>query len=62
MNQAMLASYARALLATTLTATLTILNSNAELNWKVYLTTVAVAVIPVLIRWLDPTDQAFGRK
>ena len=61
MNPEILKSYARALITTTLTAILAVLNSGAELDWKLYGTTIAVAVIPVLIRWLDPTDPAFGR-
>lgn len=61
MNSAVLKSYARALLATALTAVAAVLTSDTTLDWKVVGSAVGAACIPVIIRALDATDIAFGR-
>jgi hypothetical protein len=62
----MLKSYSRALLATAVTAILTVGAGRfpAEFNdadWRAVFNAVWAAVIPVLIRWADKNDGAFGR-
>jgi hypothetical protein len=32
------------------------------LDWKTILTSSVAAVAPVIIRWLNPNDPAFGRR
>jgi hypothetical protein len=64
MNKAMLASYGRALLATALTAVFAVGKLPWEFTqpeWLAVANAIWVAVIPVLIRWLNPNDTAFGR-
>lgn len=64
MNTALLASYARALLATALTAILTIDKSPLDFtgsDWKLAANSIIIAIIPVVLRWLNPKDPAFGR-
>lgn len=61
-----LKSYGRALLATTITAILTVgagrFPSEFDASdWTAVLNAVWAAVIPVLIRWADKNDSAFGR-
>jgi len=63
MNKAMLASYGRSLLATFLTAMLAIGKLPYEFSaadWSIVANAVWVAFIPVLIRALNPNDEAFG--
>lgn len=62
----MLKSYSRALLATTVTAILTVGAGRfpaefTDSDWRAVLNAVWAAVIPVLIRWADQNDSAFGR-
>lgn len=64
MNKAMLASYARVLLATALTAVFAIGKLPFDFtasDWRAVANAIWIAVIPVLIRWLNPNDPAFGR-
>jgi Flp pilus assembly pilin Flp len=61
MNTAVLNSYIRALIATALTAVVTVLNTSVDLDWKVIGTAVVAACLPVIIRALDAKDTAFGR-
>ena len=64
MNMAIFASYGRALLATSLTAIFAVGKLPFEFtaaDWNLVLNAVWIAVIPVLIRALNPGDVAFGR-
>jgi hypothetical protein len=56
--QPMLASWARAFL----TAALTCYVTWGSLNWKMMLNSGIAALVPVILRWLNPKDAAFGRK
>lgn len=56
-TRALLASYGRSFLAAAVTAYVTGAD-NAEDIAKAG----AVAILPVLIRWINPNDKAFGRK
>lgn len=58
---AMLKSYSRAWLATGLTLLLADLVSGASLDPIAYMISILVAALPVVIRWLDPTDAGYGR-
>ena len=63
--KAALISYARALLATVLTAIFTVGKLPTDFSsqdWYGVANAVWIAVIPVVIRALDPNDLAFGRK
>lgn len=62
--KAALLSYVRALLATVLTAIFTVGKLPTEFtsqDWWGVANAVWIAVIPVIIRALDPNDSAFGR-
>lgn len=62
--KAALLSYARALLATVLTAIFTVGKLPTDFtaqDWWGVANAVWIAVIPVIIRWLDSNDPAFGR-
>lgn len=64
MNKAMIASYLRVLLATALTAVFAVGKVPTEFTqaeWLAVANAIWVAVIPVVIRWLNPNDPAFGR-
>lgn len=64
MNKEMLISYARALLATTITAIFAVgklPTDFTEAEWLAVANSVWIAVIPVVIRWLNSNDAAFGR-
>ena len=43
------------------TAALTCYLTWGALNWKMMLNSGLCAVIPVILRWLNPSDAAFGR-
>jgi hypothetical protein len=63
MNKALLFSYARALLATVLTAIFAVGKLPFEFtaqDWYGIANAVWIAVIPVAIRYLNPNDPAFG--
>ena len=63
MNRAMIYSYLRAFLATALTAVFAIGKLPWEFtaaDWRNAAAAIWVAVIPVLIRALNPNDPAFG--
>jgi hypothetical protein len=63
--KAALISYARALLATVLTAIFTVGKLPTDFtaqDWYGVANAAWIAVIPVVIRALDPNDLAFGRK
>lgn len=65
MNKAMLASYGRAFLATALTAIFAVGKLPTEFTqaeWLAVANAVWIAIIPVLIRALNPNDTAFGLK
>ncbi len=51
------ASWARSFLAASLATYLAV-----GLDWKTILTSSVAAVAPVIIRWLNPNDPAFGRR
>lgn len=59
MNQAkaLLASWGRSFLSASLA-----LYAIGETDPKKLLTAGAAAVVPVILRWLNPNDGAFGRK
>lgn len=64
MNKALIASYLRALLATALTAVFAVGKLPTEFTqaeWLAVANAIWAAVIPVIIRWLNPNDPAFGR-
>ena len=56
-NKAMLASWARSFLTAALTCYVTF----GSLDWKMALNSGIAAVVPVILRWLNPKDAAFGR-
>ena len=51
------ASWSRSFLAAALATYLAV-----GLDWKAILTSSVAAVAPVIIRWLNPNDPAFGRR
>ncbi len=51
------ASWARSFLAAALATYLAV-----GLDWKTILTSAVSATAPVIIRWLNPNDPAFGRR
>jgi hypothetical protein len=54
-------SWLRVWLATALTALLADLAvEDVALDWKAYAIAGAVAVLPVIIAWLNPADARFG--
>lgn len=55
-NKAIIASYARSILG----AALATYASTSD--WKLTLNALWAALVPVAIRFLNPNDQAFGRK
>jgi hypothetical protein len=55
-NKAMLASYARSFLGA---AVATYVATN---DWKASLNALWAAALPVIIRYLNPNDKAFGKK
>lgn len=61
MNRALLKSLLRHLLGAVLTALGVVLATPADLTVKVALLTVAAAVVPVAIKYVDPEEPAFGR-
>lgn len=64
MNTAALASYARAFLATALAAIFAVGKLPTEFTsseWLAVANAIWISVIPVVIRWLNPNDPAFGR-
>ena len=61
MDNELVKSCIRALLATTCASLGTLLATDADLTLKVALVTVGAAALPVLARYLDPQDAAFGR-
>jgi hypothetical protein len=64
MNKAILASYARVLLATVLGAIFAIGKLPTEFtsaDWQNVANVVWISVIPVVIRYLNPNDTAYGR-
>lgn len=52
----MVLSYVRTFAAATLTLYMT-----GERNWSALWAAGIAAVLPPILRWLDPTDAAFGR-
>lgn len=65
MNKAVLASYGRSFLATALGAIFAIGKLPFDFDatdWRNVANAIWIATIPVLIRYLNPKDQAFGRK
>ena len=54
-------SFLRHLLGTILTAFGAVLVSPAELTLKVAGITIAAAVIPVVVKYIDPDEPDFGR-
>lgn len=63
-NQAVLASWGRSFLAACLAQFLALGTGAFDLSadgWKSVLAAGLAAVVPVIIRWLNPRDKAFGR-
>ena len=63
MNKALLASYGRALLATILASVFAVGKLPFDFttaDWRAVANAVWIAVIPVVIRFLNPNDPAFG--
>lgn len=60
MNGKMLKSFLRHLLSAVLTAGGVILSTSADLNLKSVLITLGGAVIPVVVKYVDPTETSFG--
>ena len=61
--KAILASWGRSFIAACLAQFLAVGNSVYDLNgdaWKTILSSGLAAVVPVIIRWLNPNDFAFG--
>lgn len=56
----MIKSFLRHLLGAALTATGIILTTEADVSLKSSLATVAAACIPVVVKYLDPTDSDYG--
>jgi len=44
------------------TAALTCYITWGSLNWKMMMNSGLAAVVPVILRWLNPNDLAFGKK
>jgi hypothetical protein len=64
MNKAVLASYGRSFLATVLGVVFAVGKLPTAFtvqDWLGVANAVWIAVIPVLIRYLDPNDTAFGK-
>ena len=55
-NKAMIASYARSVLGAA------VATYAATSDWKASLNALWAAALPVVIRYLNPNDKAFGRK
>jgi hypothetical protein len=55
-----LKSFARHLLGAVLTAAGVILSSSADLTLRSALITLGAAVVPVLLKYVDPQEPAFG--
>lgn len=55
-HKELIKSYARSVLAALLAVVATV-----DFTWQDLLKAFAAAVIPPIIRWLDPKDKAFGR-
>ncbi len=63
MARSPLASFARAFVATMLTLALADLTSAASVgfaNWRSWLVAALAASAPILIRWINPQDTAYG--
>lgn len=59
--KAVLASWVKVFLAAVLTAWLAGLTSGGAIDWRALLIAGAVAVLPVIINWLNPNDNRYGR-
>ena len=44
------------------TAALTCYITWGSLNWRMMMNSGLAAVVPVILRWLNPNDAAFGKK
>ncbi len=53
-------SFLRHLLGAVLTAGGVVISTAADLNWKTVLVPVGAACIPVMVKYLDPTETDFG--
>lgn len=61
MNTKLVKSFLRHLLSAALTAGGVILSTSADLTWKSIAITLGGAVIPVVVKYVDPDEAAFGR-
>lgn len=61
MNGAMFKSFLRHLLGAVLTAAGTVLVTPADLTVKVVVVAVGAAVIPVFVKYVEPSEDSFGR-
>lgn len=55
-HKAIIASYARSILGAA------VATYSSTQDWKLTLNALWAAALPVIIRYLNPNDQAFGRK
>lgn len=55
-HKAILASYARSILGAA------VATYSSTQDWKLTLNALWAAALPVIIRYVNPNDQAFGRK
>jgi len=63
-NKAILASWGRSFLAACLAQFIALGGGAFDINkdgWKSIVAAGVAAVVPVIIRWLNPKDYAFGR-
>lgn len=61
MKLVVIKSYLRSLLAAVIAGLGVVLTTSADITLKGTLIAIGGAVVPVLVRWLDSSDQAFGR-
>ena len=61
-TKALVASWARSFMAAALGVVFADLSTGASVDPKQVLVAGAIAVLPVILRWLNPNDLAFGKK
>lgn len=54
-------SWLRVFVATVLTVLLADLTAGDNIDWQAYVIAGAVAVLPIVIAWLNPADPRFGK-
>ena len=61
MNKALVLSWLKVFLSAVLTYVLAALLANEAMQWQAVLIAGAVAVLRVIINWLDTSDTRYGR-